>query len=61
MLRDEIRRLEARDLDMPVDTAPISPKIAATIRSVPDGVLPKGRGAKGKGGRHKRHRARRGI
>jgi excinuclease ABC subunit B len=49
MMRDEIKRLEACDLDMPVDTAPINPEIAASIQSVPDGVLPRGKRAKGRG------------
>ena len=57
LLRDEIKRLEAYDLDMPVDTAPINPEIAATIKSVPDGILPKGRPAKGKPGRSGRKRS----
>jgi excinuclease ABC subunit B len=58
MLRDEIKRLESYDLDMPVDTVPINPEIAATIKSVPDGVLGKGRGGrKGKGKRKARRRA----
>jgi excinuclease ABC subunit B len=56
MLRDEIKRLEAYDLDMPVDTAPINPEIAATIKSVPDGIIPKGKRAKGKGGKSARKR-----
>ncbi len=56
-LRDEIKRVEAHDLDMPVDTAPINPKIAASIQSVPSGILPKGRGK----GKRKRRGARRGI
>ncbi|MCG8543889.1 MAG: UvrB/UvrC motif-containing protein, partial [Alphaproteobacteria bacterium] len=47
MMRDEIKRLEAFDLDMPADAAPINPEIAASIKSVPDGVLPKGKRAKG--------------
>ena len=51
MMRDEIKRLEAYDLDMPADAAPINPEIAASIKSVPDGVLPKGKRAKAKGGR----------
>lgn len=54
-LRDEIKRVEAHDLDMPADAAPINPKIAASILSVPNGIMPKGRGRK------KRRRARRGI
>ncbi|MEZ5669956.1 MAG: excinuclease ABC subunit UvrB [Alphaproteobacteria bacterium] len=55
-LRDEIKRLEAYDLDLPVGQAPIDPKIAAGIKSVPMGVIPKGkRGAGGKGkGRRRR-------
>ena len=56
-LRDEIKRIEAYDLDMPVDTAPVNKKIAASIQSVPSGVLPKGRGK----GKRKRRSARRGI
>jgi len=52
-LRDEIKRVEAHDLDMPVDTVPINAKIAASIQSVPSGILPKGR--------RKRRSARRGI
>ncbi len=56
-LRDEIKRVEAHDLDMPVDTVPINAKIAASIQSVPSGVLLKGRGK----GRRKRRSARRGI
>ena len=58
LLRDEIKRLEAYDLDMPVDTAPINPEIAATIKSVPDGILPKGKRAKGKSGRKRSFRPR---
>ena len=54
---DEIKRIEAYDLDMPVDTAPVNKKIAASIQSVPSGVLPKGRGK----GKRKRRSARRGI
>jgi excinuclease ABC subunit B len=57
LLRDEIKRLEAYDLDMPVDAAPINPEIAATIKSVPDGILPKGRAGKGKSGKGGRKRA----
>jgi excinuclease ABC subunit B len=40
-MRDEIIRLEAVDLDMPVDAAPINPKIAASIKSVPKALAPK--------------------
>jgi excinuclease ABC subunit B len=54
-LRDEIKRLESYDLEMPVNQAPIDPKIAAGIKSVPAGVLPKGRRAGGgRGGRRRR-------
>jgi excinuclease ABC subunit B len=56
-LRDEIKRIEACDLDMPVDTAPVNKRIAASIQSVPSDVLPKGRGK----GKRKRRSARRGI
>ena len=42
-LRDEISRLEAYDLDMPADTLPIDPNIAAEIKSVSRDILPKGR------------------
>ena len=56
LLRDEIKRLEAYDLEMPADAAPINPEIAATIKSVPDGILPKGRQAKGKSGKSGRRR-----
>ena len=41
-LRDEVKRLEAYDLEMPVTQAPIDPKIAASIKSVPMGVMPEG-------------------
>jgi excinuclease ABC subunit B len=57
LLRDEIKRLEAYDLDMPVDAAPINAEIAATIKSVPDGILPKGKRAKGKSGKGTRKRS----
>jgi excinuclease ABC subunit B len=56
-LRDEIKRIEAYDLEMPVDTAPVNKKIAASIQSVPSGVLPKGRGK----AKRKRRNARRGV
>jgi excinuclease ABC subunit B len=54
LLRDEIIRLEAFDLDMPVDAAPVNPKIAASIKSVPKALTPKGRGGKRGGHRRKR-------
>ena len=54
-LRDELKRLEAYDLEMPVSQAPIDPKIAAGIKSVPTGVLPKGKRGAGKNkGRRRR-------
>ncbi|MBL4719671.1 MAG: excinuclease ABC subunit UvrB [Alphaproteobacteria bacterium] len=57
LLRDEIMRLEAVDLEMPVDAAPINPKIAATIKSVPKALSPKSgrpRRSKRKSTRHRR-------
>ena len=42
-LRDEIQRLEAYDLDMPAQAAPLNADITASIKSVPGDVLPKGR------------------
>jgi excinuclease ABC subunit B len=58
LMRDEIKRLEAYDLDMPADAAPINTEIAASIQSVPDGVLPKGKRAKGKSKRKRQFRPR---
>ena len=56
-LRDEIKRLEGYDLDMPAHQAPINAAIAATIKSAPMNVIPKGRGGKaGKGGKGRRGR-----
>ncbi len=55
--RDEIKRIETRDLDMPADAAPINPKIAASIQSVPRGIMPKGR----PGGKKGKKRMRRGV
>ncbi|MBT5665865.1 MAG: excinuclease ABC subunit UvrB, partial [Rhodospirillaceae bacterium] len=54
LLRDEIIRLETFDLDMPVDAAPVNPKIAASIKSVPKALAPKGRGGRRGGHRRKR-------
>ena len=54
LLRDEIMRLETFDLDMPVDAAPVNPKIAASIKSVPKALAPKGRGGRRGGHRRKR-------
>ena len=61
-MRDEIKRLEAMDLDMPATTAPINPEIAAKL--VEEGVLstsskPKGKSPTGRRGRFRRGRARR--
>ena len=56
-LRDEIKRVQSHDLDMPVDSVPINPKIAASIQSVPNGILPKGRGSR----KGKRRSTRRGV
>ena len=56
-MRDEIIRLETVDLDMPVDAAPINPKIAASIKSVPKALAPKP--ARGRRGRGKSSRSRR--
>jgi excinuclease ABC subunit B len=53
--RDEIKRIGSRDLDMPADAAPIDPRIAATIQSVPKGIMPRRRPA------GKAKRKRRGI
>jgi len=56
-LRDEIKRLEGFDLEMPADQAPLDPGIAATIKNTPMEILPKGRrgkGGRGKGGRRGR-------
>ena len=47
-MRDEIKRLESYDLEMPADSAPLETSIAAKIKSVPSGVLPKGKKAKGR-------------
>jgi excinuclease ABC subunit B len=47
-------RNAAADLDMPVDAAPVNPKIAASIKSVPKALTPKGRGGKRGGHRRKR-------
>jgi excinuclease ABC subunit B len=58
LMRDEIKRLEAFDLDMPADAAPINAEIAASIQSVPDGILPKGKRAKGKSARKRSFRPR---
>jgi excinuclease ABC subunit B len=47
-LRDEIKRLEAFDLDMPVDAVPVDPGIAASLAGVDKALQPRrGRGASG--------------
>ena len=55
LLRDEIMRLEAFDLDMPVDAAPVNIKIAASIQSAPKALgskkRPRNRGGHRGGGR----------
>ncbi len=51
-LRDEIKRLEALDLDMPANAAPINPAIAAEIAGLDKALQPR-RGARGKSGRGK--------
>ena len=48
-MRDEIKRLEAHDLDIPADSAPIDPDIAASLISKAPEAVPKGRRARGKG------------
>ena len=48
-IRDEISRLEVYDLDMPADTVPVDPIIAAEIRSVSFDIVPKGRNTAKKG------------
>ena len=57
-LRDEIKRLEALDLDMPAGAAPIDPAIAAEIAGLDKALQPR-RGQPGKGGKGKiKHRRR---
>lgn len=45
--RDEIKRLEAFDLDMPASAAPLNPEIAASLLNAPKEAIPKGRRGKG--------------
>ncbi|RED54324.1 excinuclease ABC subunit UvrB [Aestuariispira insulae] len=47
-MRDELKRLEAYDLDMPADAAPIESSIAVKIGNMPTGVLPRGKKSKGR-------------
>ncbi len=62
MLRDEISRLEAYDLDMPADSLPINTEIAASIKGMPDALAPKAKRAYGaqERGKKKGKRSRRG-
>ena len=62
MLRDEIGRLEAYDLEMPADSVPINTEIAATIQGMPDALAPKAKKTYGaqRRGKKKGKRARRG-
>jgi len=62
MLRDEISRLEAYDLDMPVDSVPINSEIAATIKGMPGALAPKAKKTYGaqQRGKKKGKRGRRG-
>jgi len=60
-LRDEIKRLEAFDLEMPVDAVPVNPTIAGRITGVESALHPRGRrgptgrkSGKGKGKRGRR-------
>jgi excinuclease ABC subunit B len=47
-MRDEIKRLEALDLDLPVDAAPIDPSLAAALITKTPDAVPKGRKGGGK-------------
>ena len=61
-MRDEIKRLEAMDLDMPVTTVPIDPEIAAKLveeRAVTTRGKAKSKSATGRHGRFRRGRSRR--
>jgi excinuclease ABC subunit B len=62
MLRDEISRLEAYDLDMPADSVPINSEIAATIKGMPGAMAPKAKKTYGaqQHGKKKGNRSRRG-
>ena len=62
MLRDEISRLEAYDLEMPADSLPINVEIAATIKGMPNSLAPKAKKANRpqRPGKKIAHRARRG-
>ena len=58
MLRDEIMRLEALDLDMPADAAPLNAAIAASIDGVPGAIGPKRRPRRGSSGGKARHKSK---
>jgi len=62
MLRDEISRLEAYDLDMPADSFPINSEIAATIKGMPGALAPKAKKTYGaqQRGKKKGNHSRRG-
>ena len=62
MLRDEIGRLEAYDLEMPADSVPINTESAATIQGMPDALAPKAKKTYGaqRRGKKKGKRARHG-
>jgi excinuclease ABC subunit B len=58
-MRDEIKRLEAFDLDMPADAVQLDPGIAASLAGIDRALQPRGgkprKGGKGKGkGKYKR-------
>ncbi|MBO6836433.1 MAG: UvrB/UvrC motif-containing protein, partial [Alphaproteobacteria bacterium] len=55
-MRDEIKRLEAYDLDMPADSVPIDPAIAASLITKTPDAVPKGPKGGGKSGRGRRAR-----
>ena len=62
MLRDEIGRIEAYDLEMPANSVPINTEIAATIQGMPTALSPRAKKTYGaqQHGRQKGKRARRG-
>ena len=47
MLRDEISRLEAYDLEMPASSLPINEEIAANIKNTPALLTPKAKNTYG--------------
>ena len=62
MLRDEIGRIEAYDLEMPANAVPINTEIAATIQGMPTALSPRAKKTYGtqQHGKQKGKRARRG-